>query len=52
MKQEVILTTFEMIHTHGFVWIMFLMWGTAFILGAPVVFFLEKTRYKGRRFRK
>ena len=47
-QEEVILTTFEVMQTHGFITIMFLIWGTALVLGAPVVHMLKKTSYKGK----
>lgn len=48
MKQEIILTTFEVMQTHGFITIMILIWGTALILGAPIVYMLNKTSYKSK----
>lgn len=48
MREEVILTTFEVMQTHGFITIMALIWGTAIVLGAPVVYMLNKTSYKSK----
>lgn len=52
MRDEVILTTFEVMQTYGFIVIILLIWGSALLLGTPVVYFLNKTKYKGKRVRK
>lgn len=51
MRDEVILTTFEVMQTYGFLIIILLIWGSALLLGTPVVYFLNKTKYKGKRVR-
>lgn len=48
-REEVILTTFEMIQTHGFIVLMFLIWGTSFLFGIPIIYFLNKTKAKEKR---
>lgn len=45
MIQEVYLTTFDMIHTHGFISIMSVIWGTSIVLAAPIIYLLKKTSY-------
>lgn len=52
MRREVFLTTLDMMHTHGFRAMMFMIWGATILLGAPVVYLLNKTRYKGRRVKR
>lgn len=51
MKEEVFLTTFEMVQTHGFITLMVVIWGTATAIGAPILFLLNKTRYRSHRAR-
>lgn len=48
MRQEVFLTTFEMMQTQGFIFIMSIIWGTGVILGLPLIYILKKTAYKGK----
>lgn len=50
-KEEVILTTLEMMQTHGFITIMFLIWGSVILIGAPIMYLLNKTKYKSHRAR-
>lgn len=50
-KEEVFLTTFETIQTHGFITIMLLIWGGALVVGVPTLYLLNKTKYKSHRTR-
>ena len=47
-QEEVILTTFEVVQTHGFITMMILIWGTAIVFGIPLVYMLNKTSYKSK----
>lgn len=48
MKEEVFLTTFEMMGTQGFITIMILIWGTTLLISSPIIYMLNKTSYKSK----
>lgn len=49
MREELVLTTFQLMTTRGFMAIMTLIWGTTLLVSLPIIYMLNKTFYRSEQ---